>query len=116
MQFWYKLLFNLPENLRKRIQTAKNTINLSFFISLSTSDSRPRHKAKTPPPPQKNKQTNKQQQQQQQHQLSIGHANICGTLITSCNPGSKIFHFSIKKLFTAQSTKKCKVSLTVKQI
>ena len=109
MQFWYKLLFNLPENLRKRIQTAKNTINLSFFISLAllTADQDTK---------QKDKQTNKQQQQQQQHQLSIGHANICGTLITSCNPGSKIFHFSIKKLFTAQSTKKCKVSLTVKQI
>ena len=116
MQFWYKLLFNLPENLRKRIQTAKNTINLSFFISLALLTADQDTKQKHPPPPQKDKQTNKQQQQQQQHQLSIGHANICGTLITSCNPGSKIFHFSIKKLFTAQSTKKCKVSLTVKQI
>ena len=35
MKFYYKLLLNLPKNLRRRTQTSENTKKWPFFITLN---------------------------------------------------------------------------------
>ena len=71
MQFLYKPLLNLPKNLGKKTQAAKNTEEWSFFITLNT-----------PPCP----------SQSQNKIKTITLTTTSDTLIVSCN--SNIIHSS----------------------
>lgn len=86
MQFQYIPLLNLPQNLRKRIQTAKNIWKWSFFVGLSNPGCWTRSENKL---------------------KSIRQATMCGTIIIPCN--SNINHFLTCPKISGNCPKRLKI-------